>query len=202
MQFAKKRLRSATDHCAHSIGKFIQGLRRICTVDHSARKLIARYCVRDEMLRNRIKSVEEFPSSPPPPQPTLTVVRHLPAKIPCLESSISVRTCHQIRDALLLIRFTTQQILTTLVTAIHHPKRPPSYSSSYLVLPPVGQPRRMCDCCPLIPGLVLHLGQAIRYRTWFMLITAFLCGVMETVGWAARFYSSFHPTNTMAYTIQ
>ncbi|KJA17990.1 hypothetical protein HYPSUDRAFT_45711 [Hypholoma sublateritium FD-334 SS-4] len=49
---------------------------------------------------------------------------------------------------------------------------------------------------------ILHLGQAVKYRTWFMLITAFLSGVMETVGWAARFYSSFHPTNTMAYTIQ
>ncbi|KJA24390.1 hypothetical protein HYPSUDRAFT_162133 [Hypholoma sublateritium FD-334 SS-4] len=49
---------------------------------------------------------------------------------------------------------------------------------------------------------ILHLWQAVKYRTWFMLGTAFLCGGMETIGWAARFYSSLHPTSSMAYKIQ
>jgi len=39
----------------------------------------------------------------------------------------------------------------------------------------------------------LHLGQAIRSRLWWLLPTAFICGIGETIGWAARLWSSKNP---------
>ncbi|EJD50224.1 RTA1-domain-containing protein [Auricularia subglabra TFB-10046 SS5] len=36
----------------------------------------------------------------------------------------------------------------------------------------------------------IHLGQAIRYKLWWLLATAVLCGVGETIGWSARLWSS------------
>ncbi|KAF9472235.1 RTA1 like protein [Pholiota conissans] len=49
---------------------------------------------------------------------------------------------------------------------------------------------------------LLHFGQALRYRTWFMLITVFLCGCLEVLGWAARLWSSISPTNSTPFQIE
>ncbi|KAK0184993.1 RTA1-like protein [Armillaria mellea] len=40
---------------------------------------------------------------------------------------------------------------------------------------------------------IVHLAQAIAYRTWWWLGTAVLCGVLEILGWSARLWSSFNP---------
>jgi len=48
----------------------------------------------------------------------------------------------------------------------------------------------------------IHLGQAIRYKMWFLLLTAFTAGNFEIVGWAARTYSHFNPDKLMPYLIQ
>ncbi|KAJ7223529.1 RTA1 like protein-domain-containing protein [Mycena pura] len=50
--------------------------------------------------------------------------------------------------------------------------------------------------------ILLHLGQAIRYRTWWLLPTAVLAGILEVTGWAARLWSSFTPLNLLPFKIQ
>jgi hypothetical protein len=37
---------------------------------------------------------------------------------------------------------------------------------------------------------VLHVGQAIFYRTWFMIPTAGFAGILEILGWSGRLWSS------------
>jgi hypothetical protein len=49
---------------------------------------------------------------------------------------------------------------------------------------------------------VLHLGQAIRYRVWWLLPTAFFSGILEIVGWSARLWSSFRPRLLLPFEIQ
>jgi hypothetical protein len=39
-------------------------------------------------------------------------------------------------------------------------------------------------------GTVLHIGQGIFYRTWFMIPTAGFAGVLEILGWSGRLWSS------------
>ncbi|KAI0048958.1 RTA1-domain-containing protein [Auriscalpium vulgare] len=39
---------------------------------------------------------------------------------------------------------------------------------------------------------ILHLGQAIRWRIWWLLPTAVLCGLLEVAGWSGRLWSSFN----------
>ncbi|KAJ7270250.1 RTA1 like protein-domain-containing protein [Mycena rebaudengoi] len=49
---------------------------------------------------------------------------------------------------------------------------------------------------------ILHLGQAIRYRVWWLLPTAFFSGILEIVGWSARLWSSFRPRLLLPFEIQ
>ncbi|KAJ7648938.1 RTA1 like protein-domain-containing protein [Mycena polygramma] len=49
---------------------------------------------------------------------------------------------------------------------------------------------------------LMHLGQAIRYRVWWLLPTAFTSGLLEILGWSARLWSSFNPTKLLPYEIQ
>ncbi|KAJ6477895.1 hypothetical protein C8R47DRAFT_644101 [Mycena vitilis] len=49
---------------------------------------------------------------------------------------------------------------------------------------------------------LLHLGQAFMYRAWYMLPTAFLCGILEIVDWLARLSSSNSPQGRLPYEIQ
>ncbi|KAJ7754216.1 RTA1 like protein-domain-containing protein [Mycena maculata] len=49
---------------------------------------------------------------------------------------------------------------------------------------------------------VLHLAQAIRYRVWWLLPTAFVSGILEVVGWSARLWSSFSPDKLLPFEIQ
>ncbi|KAF9648845.1 RTA1-domain-containing protein [Thelephora ganbajun] len=48
----------------------------------------------------------------------------------------------------------------------------------------------------------IHLGQAVRYRMWYLLLTAVTAGNFEVTGWAARTYSHFYPGKLMPYLIQ
>ncbi|KAH6879917.1 RTA1 like protein-domain-containing protein [Coprinopsis sp. MPI-PUGE-AT-0042] len=49
-----------------------------------------------------------------------------------------------------------------------------------------------------------HLFQAIRpkSRTWFMLWTAVLCGVLEILGWGARLWAHYEPLASVPFQIQ
>ncbi|ETW87178.1 lipid-translocating exporter, partial [Heterobasidion irregulare TC 32-1] len=47
-----------------------------------------------------------------------------------------------------------------------------------------------------------HFFQAFYYRVWWLLPTAFLAGVLECAGWAARFWSSQKPALLKPYIIQ
>ncbi|THU94053.1 RTA1-domain-containing protein [Dendrothele bispora CBS 962.96] len=49
---------------------------------------------------------------------------------------------------------------------------------------------------------LLHAIQTIWTRHWFFLYTALLCGLLETLGWAARFWSIQNLFNGQAFTIQ
>ena len=40
---------------------------------------------------------------------------------------------------------------------------------------------------------VAHAVQAVRYRLWYLLVTAALCGFIEIIGWAGRMWSSYNP---------
>ncbi|KAG0700332.1 RTA1 like protein-domain-containing protein [Suillus ampliporus] len=49
---------------------------------------------------------------------------------------------------------------------------------------------------------VLHMGQALKYRLWWMIPTAFLAGVLEVLGWSARLWSSRSPKLLTPYEMQ
>jgi len=40
---------------------------------------------------------------------------------------------------------------------------------------------------------VAHAVQAVRYRLWYLIFTACLCGVLELLGWSGRLWSSWDP---------
>jgi hypothetical protein len=47
-----------------------------------------------------------------------------------------------------------------------------------------------------------HLFQAIRSRTWFMLGTAVLCGILEILGWSGRLWAHYDPLGATPFQIQ
>ncbi|KAK7694697.1 hypothetical protein QCA50_001885 [Cerrena zonata] len=52
--------------------------------------------------------------------------------------------------------------------------------------------------CALFIGLfglttLVHFGQAIRYKLWFLLPTIVIAGIAEIIGWSARLWSSKNP---------
>ncbi|KAG1737971.1 RTA1 like protein-domain-containing protein [Suillus lakei] len=49
---------------------------------------------------------------------------------------------------------------------------------------------------------VLHLGQALKFRLWWMLPTATFAGVLEVLGWSARLWSSKSPRLLTPYEMQ
>jgi len=49
---------------------------------------------------------------------------------------------------------------------------------------------------------ILHLLQTFKYRLWWLLPTACLCGIAEVIGWSARLWSSQNPTLLIPYEIQ
>ncbi|KAJ4464654.1 RTA1 like protein-domain-containing protein [Lentinula edodes] len=48
----------------------------------------------------------------------------------------------------------------------------------------------------------IHFGQACRYRVWWMIPTACVCGILEILGWAARMWSSHSPGLAEPYEMQ
>jgi len=48
----------------------------------------------------------------------------------------------------------------------------------------------------------IHLGQALRYKMWYLLFTVVTAGNLEVAGWASRTYSHFFPGKLMPYLIQ
>lgn len=62
---------------------------------------------------------------------------------------------------------------------------------------------RLPGCVELLMACaVLHLVQAIRYRLWWLLITAVLAGIMELIGHGARLWSSYNIHINTPYLIQ
>ncbi|RDX55812.1 RTA1-domain-containing protein, partial [Lentinus brumalis] len=51
-------------------------------------------------------------------------------------------------------------------------------------------------------SMVLHLLQAVRYRAWWLLPTAVLAALGETLGWSGRLWSSYSPLNQTPFFIQ
>ncbi|RPD62895.1 RTA1-domain-containing protein [Lentinus tigrinus ALCF2SS1-6] len=49
---------------------------------------------------------------------------------------------------------------------------------------------------------VLHFGQAIHRRAWFLLPTAVLAGIGEMIGWGGRLWSSYQPLADDPYMMQ
>lgn len=49
---------------------------------------------------------------------------------------------------------------------------------------------------------ILHLGQALKFRLWWMLPTATLAGILEILGWSARLWSSKSPRLLTPYEMQ
>jgi len=49
---------------------------------------------------------------------------------------------------------------------------------------------------------LLHLGQSIKYRLWWLLPTVVLAGAVEVMGWSARLWSSKNPKLLEPYEIQ
>ena len=61
---------------------------------------------------------------------------------------------------------------------------------------------KFCIEIYLDPCLALHLGQATFYRMWWLFSTIGLCGLLETVGWSGRLWSSFSPLLGAPFKIQ
>ncbi|KAI0724597.1 RTA1-domain-containing protein [Cerioporus squamosus] len=53
-----------------------------------------------------------------------------------------------------------------------------------------------------VVSTVLHLGQALHRRAWWLLPTAVLAGVGEVLGWSARLWSSYAPLADDPYLMQ
>ena len=51
-------------------------------------------------------------------------------------------------------------------------------------------------------NLVIHAGQATRYRLWWLLPTACFCGIIELIGWSGRLWSSFSPLASTPFQIE
>ncbi|KAJ7247401.1 RTA1 like protein-domain-containing protein [Mycena haematopus] len=49
---------------------------------------------------------------------------------------------------------------------------------------------------------ILHFGQAVHYRMWWLLPTACLCGIGEIIGWAGRLWLFFSPTLHTPFMMQ
>ena len=49
---------------------------------------------------------------------------------------------------------------------------------------------------------MIHFGQAIKYRKWYLLYTAVFCGIIEVAGWSGRLWSSFDPFLDIPFQIQ
>ncbi|KIJ68477.1 hypothetical protein HYDPIDRAFT_106676 [Hydnomerulius pinastri MD-312] len=49
---------------------------------------------------------------------------------------------------------------------------------------------------------LIHLGQSLKFRMWWLLPTAVFAGVMEILGWSARLWSSKSPRLLMPFEIQ
>lgn len=49
---------------------------------------------------------------------------------------------------------------------------------------------------------LIHTGQAVYYRMWWLLPTVCLCGLLEILGWSARLWSSFSPILSSPFEMQ
>ncbi|KAJ7245613.1 RTA1 like protein-domain-containing protein [Mycena haematopus] len=49
---------------------------------------------------------------------------------------------------------------------------------------------------------ILHIGQATHYRLWWLFPSVIFAGVLETLGWAGRLWSSQEPHMFQAYEMQ
>ncbi|TFK31659.1 RTA1 like protein-domain-containing protein [Crucibulum laeve] len=49
---------------------------------------------------------------------------------------------------------------------------------------------------------LIHTGQSIRSRIWWLFPTACLCGILEVLGWVARLWSSFNVTAKQPFEMQ
>ncbi|EJD50204.1 RTA1-domain-containing protein [Auricularia subglabra TFB-10046 SS5] len=49
---------------------------------------------------------------------------------------------------------------------------------------------------------IIHVGQAIHFRLWWLLCTAVCCGLGEIIGWSGRLWSSISPFNITPFLIQ
>ncbi|KZT70110.1 RTA1-domain-containing protein [Daedalea quercina L-15889] len=49
---------------------------------------------------------------------------------------------------------------------------------------------------------ILHFLQSIRYRMWFLLWTTVVAGILESIGWAGRLWSSYNVLANVAFSMQ
>lgn len=81
------------------------------------------------------------------------------------------------------------------------PSTPPVYYYSFYGYTPT---RWICILFVVLFGLstLIHVGQAVRSRLWWMFPTAILAGVGEVIGWCGRLWSSSVPWRLDPYLMQ
>ncbi|KAH9911068.1 RTA1 like protein-domain-containing protein, partial [Fomitopsis serialis] len=58
--------------------------------------------------------------------------------------------------------------------------------------------QHLTHSCPI----VIHLLQSVRYRMWFLLWTAVVAGILESIGWAGRLWSSYDILASTPFSMQ
>jgi hypothetical protein len=54
----------------------------------------------------------------------------------------------------------------------------------------------------MVIWIVLHLGQALYFRLWWLIPSAVFSGILEVVGWGGRVWESKNPFSEKPFLLQ
>lgn len=87
---------------------------------------------------------------------------------------------------------------------MYRPRVPVQFSLRFLVFQPVSMLSwiSLQSCLNLYSTVVIHAGEAVVFRMWWLFPTVVLAGLGEVIGWAGRLWSSHSPARLDPYLMQ